>query len=279
LLFLHFSNLSKIKPSPVAGQAHATTPLENSLLKRSANAGHKRTVLKPTDFALNYKGCTEKYCQNKRKDDAMTQIMTPSTMTDGQIDKAVEVISSKLRKELRAHQSELQSDPVQLVLGQDDLGDALYDVFRTRVEAISQTSVEEVDYDDPQWKTIDKSRYAFVGNVTAAHYPETETGKKLVRFRELEFNHDPTDDEVLTKAAKLNCRQTSRAEVETYIRKRYTPEQLAKNPRIGLIGSAVKRRGLLSRAYVDGFGAGVGLSWPWTDGHWDRRCRFVAACK
>ena len=81
----------------------------------------------------------------------MTQIMTPSTMTDGQIDKAVEVISSKLRKELRAHQSELQSDPVQLVLGQDDLGDALYDVFRTRVEAISQTSVEEVDYDDPQW--------------------------------------------------------------------------------------------------------------------------------
>ncbi|MFA5030390.1 MAG: hypothetical protein WC495_02260 [Patescibacteria group bacterium] len=198
-----------------------------------------------------------------------------TSITKGQIDHALRL----LRDQLEKHQEELVSESVQIVLGQDDLGAALFTVFQTRVEAISQTCVEEVDYDDPQWKTIDGDRYTFVGNVTAADYPETETGKKLVRFRELEFDHDPSDDEVLVKAAELNCRQTSRAEVETYIRKRYTPEQLAENPRIGLIGSAVRRSGDLSRAYVYGFRGGVKLNCYWAGHLWHRRCRFVVACK
>jgi len=205
----------------------------------------------------------------------MGDSMTTSTMTNGQIDHVLRL----LRVQLEKYRKNLASELVQTVLGQKELGPALFAEFRTRVEAISQTCVEEVDYDDPQWKTIETNRYAFLGSVTAADYPETETGKKLVRFRELEFDHDPLDDEVLAKAAELNCRQTSRAEVETYIRKRYTPEELAQNPRVGLIGSVVRRSGRLGRACVGGYEGGVELHWHWSAHHWSRRCRFVVACK
>ncbi len=66
-------------------------------------------------------------------------------------------------------------------------------------------------------------------------YPETETGTKPVRLRELGFDHEPTADEVIAKAKQENCRQPTRVEAETRIR-RYTPEQLREQPRVGLIG-------------------------------------------
>lgn len=138
---------------------------------------------------------------------------------------------------------------------------------------------EEVDYDDPQWKEIDRSRYAFVGDVTAADYPETQTGKKKVRFREVWLDHDPLDDEILQLAKQIKCRQPSRAESETVIRKRYTKDQLAKNPRIGLIGPAVQRDGSLDRACVSGVGGGVDLRWLWTESQWSQHCRFILVCE
>ncbi len=205
----------------------------------------------------------------------MGKSMTTSAMTNGQIDHTLRI----LRDQLEKHREELVSESVQIVLGQNDLGAAWYAEFLKRVEAISQTSVEEVDYDDPQWKTIETDRYAFVGDVTVADYPEKETGKKPVTFRELEFDYDPTDDEVLAKAAELNCRQPSRAECETYIRKRYTKERLAINPRIGLSGPAVERNGSLRRACIYGHEGGVMLLWCWAGRPWAQRCRFVVACK
>ncbi len=138
---------------------------------------------------------------------------------------------------------------------------------------------EEVDYDPFRGKPIDRSRYAFVGDVMEQDYPETETGKKLVRFREVWFDHDPTDDEVLAKGQSIGGRQPSRAESETVIRKRYTAEELGRNPRIGLIGPAVRRGGRLGRAYVGGGELGVDLYWRRADRGWDRRCRFVFVCE
>lgn len=132
---------------------------------------------------------------------------------------------------------------------------------------VGEVYEEEVDYD------------AFVGDVTEKDYPETETGKKLVRFREVWFDHDPTDDEVLTKGQSIGGRQPSRAESETVIRKRYSAEELGRNPRIGLIGPAVRRLGRLGRAYVHGHGLGVSLNWGWADGRWLRDCRFVFVCE
>lgn len=144
---------------------------------------------------------------------------------------------------------------------------------------VGEVYEQDVDYDDPCWKTIDRERYAYVGDVKPSDYPETETGKKSVRFREIWFDHDPTDDEVLECMTAINCRQPSRAEVETVIREKYSSEELGRNPRIGLIGSAVGRSGGLHRAYVNGLGGGVELSWDWTDVRWDRDCRFVVVCK
>lgn len=144
---------------------------------------------------------------------------------------------------------------------------------------VSEAYTRDVDYEDPCWKTIDHSRYVYDGDVMPSDYPETETGKKPVRFREIWFDHDPTDDDVLERMAALNCRQPSRAEVETVIREKYSSEELGRNPRIGLIGSAVGRSGGLSRAYVRGGGDGVRLRWRWIGGRWLRVCRFVVVCK
>ncbi|MFA6042645.1 MAG: hypothetical protein WCV85_05015 [Patescibacteria group bacterium] len=140
---------------------------------------------------------------------------------------------------------------------------------------VTTSTIEEVDYDDPQWKKINESRYAYVGDVTIKDYHETQIGKKSVVFRELRFDHKFTDHEVLAKVAKLKCRLPSRAEAETYIRRRYTPEQLAKNPRIALVGPAVKLHGLLGRAFVRADEDGVQLSRRWPDDPWLQRCRVV----
>lgn len=176
----------------------------------------------------------------------------------------------------------------------EDAGGVATDVFRVITDEqlcrdlakriVGQSGVgeiyeEEVDYDAFRGKPIDRSQHAFVGDVTEKDYPETETGKKLVRFREVWFDHDPTDDEVLAKGQSIGGRQPSRAESETVIRKRYTAEELGRNPRIGLIGSAVQRGGDLRRAYVDGAGGGVLLDWDWTVNGWRRHCRFVFVCE
>jgi hypothetical protein len=70
----------------------------------------------------------------KRKDDAMTKIMTPSkTMTAGQIDKAV----ANYRALLEKHSEEFSAETVQMVLGQSELAGKQLAVFRCRVEAVS----------------------------------------------------------------------------------------------------------------------------------------------
>lgn len=139
---------------------------------------------------------------------------------------------------------------------------------------MAENDVDEqlVDYD--VYRTIERDRYDYVGDVSIGDYPETETGTKLVKFRELEFDRYSTDDEVLIKAKQENCRQPSRAEAETRIR-RYTPEQLRKNPRIGIIGSSVDRDGDLCRACVHGDGEGVDLYWGRAADLWAHFCRFV----
>jgi hypothetical protein len=73
--------------------------------------------------------------------------MTPSAdqtgMTDGQIDKATDIFRSVLRK----YRSELGSDPVQQVLGMNNLGPDLFAIFRKRVEAVSNLIIRRVHVD------------------------------------------------------------------------------------------------------------------------------------
>lgn len=140
------------------------------------------------------------------------------------------------------------------------------------------TKTVTVNYDDPQWQTIDGSRYAYVGDVKPKDYPIGGKGTKPIKYRLIEIDHDPLDDEVLAKMAELNCRQPDRAETETIIRG-FTSDQLRAHPVIGLIGPAEERNGNLYRAYVRGHEYGVDLYWNWAGPRWDRLCRFVAVCK
>ncbi len=156
-------------------------------------------------------------------------------------------------------------------------GDALIEQFADIIVGQNgETYEEQLDYD--QFRTIQRDRYAFLGEVTMNDVPETEMGIKPVRFRELEFDHDPTDQEVLDEAKRKKCRQPSRAEAETAAR-RYTAEQLGEHPRIGLIGPAVRRYGNLDRVYVYGGRDGVDLDWGWAGHGWSRGCRFVVVCE
>lgn len=192
------------------------------------------------------------------------------------------------KSELKSGMGKAMETFIALVQEVEDVGGSDEDTRRIKTDATLRRQIAnlivgtyelEVNYDDPQWKTIQRDRYAYVGDVTAADYPETQTGTKKVKFREVWFDHDPLDEEILQLAKQIKCRQPSRAESETVIRVRYTKEQLAKNPRIGLIGPAVQRGGLLVRACVRGLGGGVSLLWRWTEGQWPRRCRFLLVCE
>lgn len=156
-------------------------------------------------------------------------------------------------------------------------GDTLIEQFADLIVGQNGTITELlVPYDE--FRTIRKDRYYGLGDVKMSDVPEVESGTKPVRFRELEFDHDPSDQEVLDKAEAENCRKPSRAEAETYIR-RFSAEQLGKNPRVGLIGPEVRRGGYLYRVYVFGYGDGVYLYWHWTGNRWRRHDRFVVVCK
>ena len=69
------------------------------------------------------------------------ETMTPSkAMTDGQIAKAV----ANYRALLEKYAGEFDSKAVQTVLGQSQLADEQFSVFRRRVESISEMIVREV---------------------------------------------------------------------------------------------------------------------------------------
>lgn len=67
----------------------------------------------------------------------MTQIMTATEMTDGQIENAV----NKLRDAIRKHRSEITSDVAQQVLGVENLGMMMFTPFHERAEALSNLIV------------------------------------------------------------------------------------------------------------------------------------------
>ena len=70
----------------------------------------------------------------------MAETMTASTMTDGQIENAV----NKLRDAMRKHRSEITSDVAQQVLGVENLGMMMFSPFRERAEAVSNLIVRKV---------------------------------------------------------------------------------------------------------------------------------------
>jgi hypothetical protein len=70
----------------------------------------------------------------------MTEIMTPSEITDGQINKAV----ANYRALLEKHRAEMMSEPAQQVLGQSELATEMLGVLRRRIEMVSNQIVHIV---------------------------------------------------------------------------------------------------------------------------------------
>lgn len=159
-------------------------------------------------------------------------------------------------------------------------GDVLIEQFADLIVGQNQNGTITgllVNYDE--FRTINKDRYYDFSDVSMNNVPEVESGTKLVLFRELEFDHATLDQEVLEKAGAENCRQPSRAEVETYIR-HLSADQLGKKSYVGLIGPGVRRAsGYLNRVVVVGHNDGVNLKWAFPEVHWHRDCRFVVVCK
>lgn len=69
------------------------------------------------------------------------ETMTPSTTTDGQINKAV----ANYRALLEKHSKEFDSGTVQTVLGQSEFADEVFAIFRKRVEVVSNMIMHRVN--------------------------------------------------------------------------------------------------------------------------------------
>jgi len=108
--------------------------------------------------------------------------VTPSakTMTEGQINKAV----ANYRALLEKHAQEIDSQPVQAVLGQPDLAKEMFNLLRKRVEAFTEMIVRivEVDYDQkPEDAIYATNRSEYLNNEVVKTMPKNNNkGKRKV---------------------------------------------------------------------------------------------------
>lgn len=112
------------------------------------------------------------------------ETMTPSTMTDGQIDKAADIFRSVLRK----HRIELASEAVQQVLGVAELGAELLAVLRKRVEAVSNMIMRRASMDrdrTPQQALDATGRKRYTNDDVVAVMPKGEGDEAEVVFFKL----------------------------------------------------------------------------------------------
>ena len=121
----------------------------------------------------------------------MAKTMTPSAvMTDGQIDKAVEVYRAMLKK----HRSELGSKEVQQILSRDDYVGEQVGVLRRCVEAVSDLIIRSVDVNrnrTPQEALAATGRVQYVDNDVVNSMPRGKGNtKKVVFFKESRFISD-----------------------------------------------------------------------------------------
>jgi len=117
----------------------------------------------------------------------MAQTMTPSAMTDDQIERAVEIFRAKLRK----HKAELPSDAVQQVFGQSELGHEWLEVLRKRVEAISSMIVRRVKVDrsrTPQAMLDATGRKQYTDRNVVKNMPQGEGEEVDMAFFKLDLS-------------------------------------------------------------------------------------------
>ena len=118
----------------------------------------------------------------------MTQIMIPSkTTTDGQINKAV----ANYRALLEKHAGEFNAEAVQTVLGQPELADEQFAVFRRRVEAVSNLIVRRVKVNrsrSPQEALDATGRVQYTNRKVVDNMPKAATDEVEIVFFKLDLS-------------------------------------------------------------------------------------------
>ena len=129
----------------------------------------------------------------------MTMIMTPpKTTTAGQINKAV----ASYRALLKKHSGDFFAEAVQAVLGQTELADEQFYVFRHRVEAVSNPIVRKVPVDrsrSPQEALVATNRAQYTNREVVDAMPKGEGDEAEVTFFKpdlSERNGDISDDDL-----------------------------------------------------------------------------------
>lgn len=130
----------------------------------------------------------------------MTTVMTPSRMTDGQIEKAV----AHYRDMLRKHADEIgSSDVVQRILGQPEYLKEQVAVIRKRVELMSSTIVRRVRVDrtrTPRKAIAATGRVEYLSDSVVAAMPRGEGEEVAVHFFKVgRFVSDAALDEEYAK--------------------------------------------------------------------------------
>lgn len=122
----------------------------------------------------------------------MASTMTPSAMTNDQIERAIEILRAQLRK----HAAELPSDAVQKVFGQKKLGREWLAVLQRRVEEVSDIIFRWVEVDrsrEPQAALDATGRIQYTDRNVVKNMPRGEGNKVLMGFFRVKSFTSPSD--------------------------------------------------------------------------------------
>jgi hypothetical protein len=138
-----------------------------------------------------------------------------------------------------------------------------------------------VNGNDPRFQIIRKEDHYHVDSgLTIEHFPITNPSSREVEYEIVEFDHDPTTQEILDACETATLRRPKRDEAETYLDNvSDTKDQLGKSPIIALCGSILELAGYRRVAYAVLNDRGRRLGLDGLVDRWDGRCRFLAVRK
>lgn len=197
---------------------------------------------------------------------AKTMIASEQSITDGQIENVV----ARLRDALRKHRNELGSEPVQQVLGVENLGMELLEPFRKRIELVSNviTCHVKVDRTKTPQEVINatgRTKWYIDEEVLAEMPREGFKEGEVVIF---ELDYDPTVDELDREYEIRGLQPDPYAVAQVAINDpAFADERLLSvqwRDKCGRACCAIFRR----------FGAGREVDVRWRGLWWSRDCRF-----
>lgn len=132
-----------------------------------------------------------------------------------------------------------------------------------------------VNYDDTAYRRLGRGQHIYVaGGLLPKHFPVRSSGQAEVIYDYLEFNHEPTTEEVVrTVEGRNDIRFPDFAETMTY-HETY-PQERQEDPVVSFCGANECMDGGRSVPDVHADEDGLYLRWGWLTSSWLQRCRFL----